>query len=81
VQKPAAGNGHLLGVVKAADAVRIGDEIGKGVQMDQQPGDEAGQKGPALLGGDPAPARVEPRLQRAPVAFVIRQKGSPHCFS
>ena len=34
MEKPAAGDSHLLKIMDPAQAVRVGDEVGEGVQMD-----------------------------------------------
>lgn len=44
MQEPPSGDGHLLGIIDAAQPVRIGDGVGKGIQMNDIPEDESRQK-------------------------------------
>ena len=53
MEEPPAGHGHLLGVEHPAQAVGVGDDVGKGEQVDQKARHKAGQKGGPLGGGDP----------------------------
>ena len=60
MEEPAAGDGHLLKVIDPAQAVRVGDQVGEGVQVDQKARDQTGEKGGPLGGRDPAPQAGAP---------------------
>ena len=55
VKKPAAGHGHLLRVIHPAEPVGARDDIRKGVEVHQIPGDDARKKGRALRRLQPVP--------------------------
>ena len=73
MEKPPAGDGHLLGVEDAAETVGVGDDVGKDVEVDQM----ARQKQPkkaAFCGGDPGPQGFELVVQH--VAGASRAAGA-----
>ena len=84
VEKPPAGDGHLLGVEDAAETVGVGDDVGKDVEVDQIARQKTAEKGRLLRGGDPGPQGFELVVQhvagasRAAGAADLRKKRENH---
>ena len=84
VEKPTAGDGHLLGVEDAAETVGVGDDVGKDVEVDQIARQKTAEKGRLLRGGDPGPQGFELVVQhvagasRAAGAADLRKKRENH---
>lgn len=55
MEKPPAGDGHLLGVEDAAETVGVGDDVGKDVEVDQIARQKTAEKGPPSAGGRSGP--------------------------
>ena len=75
MQEPPTGDGHLLGIIDAAQPVRIGDGVGKGVQMNDIPEDEGRYEG----GKNAGRASFHPIPQsetgsRIPIVFLLFHK-------
>ena len=45
MKKPPAGDGHLLGIEDPAQTVGVGDDVGKGVEVNQIAGHQAAEEG------------------------------------
>ena len=52
MEKPPPRYGHLLGIIDPAEAVRVGNQVGKGVKMGEVAGEKCGQESGPLNGSD-----------------------------
>lgn len=76
MEKPPAGDGHLLGVEDAAETVGVGDDVGKDVEVDQIARQKTAEKGRLLRGGDPGPQGFELVVQHvAGASRAARSRG------